>query len=237
MIRKETHRQEELERHYNHLYTNSIEKIKNGDYQLDDKLNDSGLDQRLGITLIARITGESKQNIQKFLLNVQNIEPDQYYYLNGDLHITIMPLITSHIGFDVNSVPVEDYVHLIKESVADIESFNIIFKGITASPSCIMIQGFLADDTLDQLRDKIRKTFRESKLKNTLDDRYPLITAHSTAIRFRQEIKDPSKLLDLLKTYEDTLFGTLEVKSLELTLNNWYHSISDTLYTFNLKDQ
>lgn len=237
MVSKDTHRQTELEQHYNNLYNESFTKIRNGDYQLDEMLKVLGKDKRLGITLITRIKGEPKQNIGKFLLQVQEIEPTQYYYLNNDLHITVMPLITSHVDFDLQNVPLEDYIQLIKQSLTDIGPFNIIFKGITASPSCIMIKGFLEDDTLDRLRNNMRLTFRSSKLENTLDNRYPLITAHSTVIRFKNDIADTDKLLNLLEAYKDTFFGTLMVKSLELTCNNWYHSISDTLHTFDLKDK
>lgn len=231
------HRQEELELHYNNLYESSVARIKNGDYETDEMLQHPEEDKRLGITLIARIKNAPKEAIESFLLKAQQIEPNQYYYVNNDLHITIMPLITSHNDFNIQDVRLEDYVQLIQESISNMPSFKIVFKGVTASPSCVMIKGFLGDDTLDRIRNNLRQTFRNSKMKNTLDDRYSLTTAHSTAIRFKDQLRDTDTLLDLLESSKDTFFGTLEVESLELTCNNWYHSISNTLHKFDLNNK
>ena len=61
-----------LKTHYNNLYTESIKKISNANYQIDE-LIDSSLDQRFGITLIIKPSIEVKNEIQKFLNQLKSI--------------------------------------------------------------------------------------------------------------------------------------------------------------------
>lgn len=209
-----------LAEHYNKLYNDSITKILNGDYEIDH-LIDSDTDQRFGITLVIRPNEATNNHIQQFLTEAKAIEPDQYYYQNADIHITLMSIISCYEGFDLSNINVEDYVKLIQQVLAKHKSFNIQFKGLTASPSCILIQGFLTE-TLNGIREDLRTAFKNSDLKQSIDQRYAIQTAHSTVIRFRSELKNKEALIDLIEKYRDYDFGTFEIKQVELVYNDWY---------------
>ncbi|WP_233783370.1 hypothetical protein [Flavivirga eckloniae] len=131
-----------LKDHYNTLYRESIRKISNDNYQIDN-LIDSPLDKRFGITLIIRPPLEVKNKIQEFLNKLKAIEPNQYYYQNSDIHITVMSIISCYDGFHLKNIDISEYIKVINQSLNYNTELEINFKGITASPSCLMVQGFM----------------------------------------------------------------------------------------------
>ncbi|MDP4290653.1 MAG: mutarotase [Bacteroidota bacterium] len=224
-----------LAEHYHNLYQDSIRKIISDEYQIDKLIHFPG-DHRLGITLIIRPGNQVKNKIQGFLDELKAIDPCQYYYPDSDIHVTLMSIISCYEGFDLSGISIADYVEVINEILTDQKGFEIEFKGITASPSCIMIQGFFKDDTLNGLRDRLRMKFRSLALQQTIDARYAIQTAHSTVVRFCKPISGKSDFIDVLEKYRDYPFGTFKVNSVFLVCNDWYQRERATkeLYTFNL---
>lgn len=210
-----------LKEHYNTLYQESIQKIQSDVYEVD-KLIDSDSDKRFGITLLLRPDNSVRSTIQKFLSEVSLIEPKQYFYPDSDLHVTVMSIISCYDGFNLKQITIKDYVDTIKESLMSMNSFKINFRGLTASPSCLMVQGFLEDDTLNQIRDKLRISFKNSDLEQSMDKRYAIQTAHSTIFRLKKKFKNKESFLEIVDEYRDYDFGTFNVNSLELVYNDWY---------------
>jgi len=209
-----------LAEHYNKLYRDSIAKIANGNYEID-RLIDSDADNRFGITLVIRPDAATNHKIQHFLAEAKAYEPDQYYYQNADIHITLMSIISCYDGFDLKDINVQDYIDIIKKVLIRHKPFKIQFKGLTASPSCILVQGFLTD-ILNEIRYDLRADFKNSDLQQSIDKRYAIQTAHATVIRFRSELIHTNALLSLIEKYRDFDFGTFEVKEIELVYNDWY---------------
>ncbi len=211
----------DLSKHYNNLYQKSIEKIIDDTYHIDDQI-DSSLDNRFGITLLIRPSIEVKSSIQCFLDELRIIDSEQYYYPNSDIHITVMSIISCYSGFNLATISVSDYVEIIEKSLVGINSFEINFKGITVSPSAIMIQGFVGNNFLDDLRNNLRNNFKNSGLEESIDKRYSISTAHSTVVRFRKKIKNKEKLIEILEKYRDFNFGKFTVEKYDLVFNDWY---------------
>jgi hypothetical protein len=211
----------DLAKHYDGLYLDAVRKIKSGEYQTDN-LIDSLSDNRFGITLLIRPNNQVKAKIVEFLKDLNVIEPGQYYYPKSDIHITVMSIISCYSGFDLSRISVEDYVALIEKSINGYKPFEIEFRGITASPSCVMIQGFLKDDTLNEIRDTLRVNFRNTNLEQSIDKRYSIQIAHSTVVRFRKELERKDDFINVLDRYRNFNFGTFCVDSLELVYNDWY---------------
>ncbi|MFI0430878.1 mutarotase [Mariniflexile sp. HMF6888] len=226
-----------LAEHYNNLYAQSVKSILSDDYQLDD-LIDSPLDNRFGITLLIRPSLEVKNNIQKFLNELKEIEPNQYYYDNSDIHITIMSIISCYNGFKLESIQTSKYVELIKKSLANISNIEIEFKGITASTSCLMIQGFMNNDILNELRNNLREKFKNSNLQQSIDQRYTIQTAHATVVRFKEKFHQKNNFLEVVKKYREQNFGTFSVETVELVYNDWYQRAKfvEKLSEFSIKN-
>lgn len=225
-----------LSDYYNSLYKNSVEKIKKGILEVDP-LIDSSADNRFGITLLARPPLQVKERIQQFLQELRNIDNQQYYYPDSDIHITIMSVISCYEGFMLKNIHLPDYIDIIEKSIQDIQSFPVQFKGITASPSCVMIQGFLQTEMLNSLRNNLRTNFRNSHLEQSIDKRYAVHTAHATVVRFRKDLSNTPEFIKVLENYRHYNFGTFQVTNPELVLNDWYQREEHVqkLHSFKLK--
>lgn len=210
-----------LKEHYSELYKESINRISSDKYEIDC-LIDSKFDKRFGLTLLIRPSNEVKDKIQKFLCELKKVEPNQYYYPNSDIHITIMSIISCYEGFDLEKIDLSKYTELIKQCLPLNENIKIQFNGLTASNSCIMLQGFMSNDIINDIRDRLRVEFKNSELEQSLDKRYPIQTAHSTIVRFRKELNQKDNFLKIIDKYIDYDFGTFEIEKIELVYNDWY---------------
>lgn len=218
-----------LTQHYDQLYKNSAEIILAGNYTLDSQINNTS-DSRFGITLLIRPSEKIKANIQLFLDELKAVEPAQYYYPNADIHITVMSIISCYEGFSLDKISVEDYIKIIQESLVYLGEIKIEFRGVTASPSALMIQGFPADESLNTLRNKLRDNFKKSTLQQSIDSRYAIATAHSTVMRFQEKLQNPEKLIDVAEKFRDYNFGEFTVDKLELVYNDWYQREQNTVH-------
>lgn len=225
-----------LENHYTILYNESIEKIRSSNYSIDERI-DSTDDDRRGLTLLLRPDDAVKNEIQHFLSELKLIEPRQYYYRDSDIHVTVMGIVSCYSGFCLSQINLDDYIQLVQESLQGCGSFEIEFRGITASPSCLMVQGFLKDNTLNEIRTNLRNNFKHSDLEQSIDKRYTIHTAHSTIFRIREKLADKEGFLKLADANRNRYFGSFTADTVELVYNDWYQRIENvqTLHRFVLK--
>ncbi|MDR7372133.1 mutarotase [Flavobacterium aquidurense] len=222
-----------LQSHYNQLYKNSAKAILDGNYKIDNQINNAS-DSRFGITLLIRPNDVIKAKIQLFLDELKKVDSEQYYYPNSDIHITVMSIISCYEDFTLDKIKTYDYIEIIQKSLIDIDEIKIEFKGVTASPSAIMIQGFPVNDSLNNLRDKLRENFKKSTLEQSIDSRYSISTAHSTVLRFQEKLQNPKQLLKVVEKFRDFDFGEFTVDKLELVYNDWYQRESNTRHLADL---
>jgi len=206
--------------HYNNLYENSIDEIRTEGCKTDSLIK-SPTDNRFGITLLIRPPLLVKKRIDIFLKELKNIDNQQYYYPLSDIHITVMSIISCADGFDLKNISIPNYIRIIENSIQDVGKFRIKFKGITASTSTIMIQGFYGE-ILNTLRNNLRINFQRSHLEQTIDKRYSIKTGHSTVVRFQNKLEQENNYLEALEKYKDFDFGEFEVNRVELVFNDWY---------------
>lgn len=217
----------DLHEHYNDLWENSLQKFKENDFNHDNLINDK-TDTRRGITLLIRPTTSVKKKVEAFLKEIKEMEPDQYYYPNSDIHLTIMSIISCYEGFKLSDIKQADYITLVQDCLTGLSNISINFKGITASESGVMIQGFPKNDALEELRSRLRRVFKSSPLQQTLDKRYNIQTAHLTVMRFTSKLQNKSRFIDALKYHRDLDFGCSEDLQCELVFNDWYQRLSNT---------
>ena len=198
-----------LTEHYKKLYKSSIRSIENEDYKTD-LLIDSPGDRRFGITLLIRPPENIKNRIQVFLKDLKQVDPSQYYYPNSDIHITVMSIISCYEGFQLDQISISNYIDLINESLNGIDRFEIKLKGITASNSGIMIQGFPENDNLNNLRNNLRTKFKNSDLEQSIDKRYSIQTAHSTVVRFRTKLQNKNEFLKIIESCKFLILKVLK---------------------------
>lgn len=217
----------DLAAHYTRLWETTKQKIQEtGGYELDP-LIDAPDDLRRGITLVIRPSQEVKVRMQSFLQELRALEPEQYYYPASDLHVTVLSIISCYPGFRLEDIVLSDYVARVRQALVGIRPFAIHYQGITASPSCVLAQGFPQDDMLGRLRDQLRTAFKSSGLQQSIDARYTLQTAHSTVLRFRMPLRQPAAFLEKLESLREHDFGLSPITGAELVFNDWYQREQD----------
>lgn len=222
----------DLIEHYNQLYTKFSQAIKTGNYSLDCEINNPS-DNRFGLTLLIRPDETVKDRIKLFLEKLKAIDPAQYYYPDSDIHITVMSIISCYSGFDYTTVPIPKYIEIIQKSIFDLGEIKIAFKGVTASASAIIIQGFPSGESLNNLRDKLRENFKKSTLEQSIDSRYTIAAAHSTVMRFQEKLQNPDQLIAVVEQYRDYDFGEFTVRNIEFVYNDWYQRENNTVLLRN----
>jgi 2'-5' RNA ligase len=226
-----------MEQIYDTMWKNALGCFQDGRFETDSRIDDPA-DTRRGITLRFKPSGVVLGAFARFLKKAKTIEPNQYYYEREDIHITVMSLVTCQEGYHIRDSDTAQYVSLIRSCISDLEPFQIKFQGITASPSCVLAQGFVPDEELYRFRAVLRSSFKESSLHHSIDRRYALETAHCTLIRLRTELSDPRRFITLLQEARDRLFGTTLTTELELVDADWYHrhDLVRILETFPVKN-
>ncbi|WP_286858480.1 MULTISPECIES: 2'-5' RNA ligase family protein [Sphingobacterium] len=212
-----------LIQHYDNMFNQSIGQISRGEIEIDQQI-DNDRDRRRGLTLLIRPNDEIKAHVGAFQDELMKIDGVQYYQPSSDLHVTALSIISCYEGFDLSDIQIQDYEDIISQSLNDIPSTELKFKGITASREAVLIQGFPMGDGLEILRDKLRSNFSSSALQQHIDSRYRLATAHMTSVRFRKELRSPDKFGTKLQDYRAAEFGEMKIESLELVYNDWYQN-------------
>lgn len=211
----------DLDNYYNKLWKQSLQKFSSNEFEFDPSINSED-DNRYGITLLARPSKEVKQHVSTILEEIRNIAPHQYYYPESDLHVTILSIISCHAGFSLDQIDPADYEKVVQSAIDSIAPFEIEFSGLTASPSCILVQGFPRNDQLNILRNELREKFKKFSLQHSIDKRYQLQTAHMTAVRFKESIENAERFISKITQLRDRNFGSCIIDQVELVGNDWY---------------
>jgi len=224
---------DKLIKHYEALWNQSLTGFESGLFDVDPML-DTNSDNRRGMSLVIKPPKHIYQQVMPLLDALRMVEPDQYYYPSSDLHITVMPIISCYDGFEIKVIDLEKYISAISDSILSIP--KITFSGLTASQACVMLRGYSENNSLDEFRNKLRRNFDKNGLVHSMDQRYRMVTAHSTIVRFKSRPKQVAKFLEVLNQFKHTEFGSFQVDKYELVYNDWYQKQANNehLHTFNV---
>lgn len=217
-----------LAEHYHAMREEAISRLLTTGVEPDPLLL-SGQDTRRGITLLARPPEPVTAAISRVLADVQPAAPEQYYYPAADMHLTILSIISCYPSFRLTDIDPAAYQEVVRAALAQVGPLTIRYAGLTASAGGLMVQGFPEDDALNHLRNELRAAFRRSGLRQSIDERYTLQTAHSTVLRFTSPLPHPAQLVAVLQRHEHTPIGTFQVDTLELVYNDWYQRAANTV--------
>lgn len=214
----------ELRARYDSLWANALSHFARAGVEVDPHLLQPEQDGRRGLTLLARPAEAVSARISNFLGQLTPVLPGQYLYPRASLHMTVLSLFTATEAFAAYYEQLPAYQRAVEQVVRQVTPFTISFRGITASPGSIMLQGFPHGAVLNQTRDALRAALTAEGLTRGLDTRYRLTTAHVTVLRFERQPVDMAALQTALTQYRDYDFGEMRVERLELVKNDWYMS-------------
>jgi 2'-5' RNA ligase len=226
----------DLRAHYDAMWDRAWPDVSRGDVECDSHLAD-GLDPRRGLTLIARPDAALADRFEAVQDALLGADPQQYRQPLPDLHMTVLSLFTVTDDYAPHLARRADYAAAARTALEDLPAFDIDFEGITISRGAVLVKGFPRDGTLERLRARLRDALRTRGLAGTLDQRYRLVTAHSTVLRFIAPPGDPARLAEALAALRDMPLGTMRVHSLQLVINDWYMSSAavEPVATFTLQ--
>lgn len=198
--------------------------FEQGRPQIDAHLADKTRDRRRGVSLIFRVPAAVQAGITILLEQLEVDFPGQYFYEPEELHVTVVTLISATELWRREMGDVKAFRGIVRDVLRQHHSFEVEFRGVTAAPNAVLIQGFPKDGTLENIRAGLRHTFAERGFANRLDRRYANSAAHVTAMRFRQPDADWKRLATVLAMNRQRPFGAMRVAALQLLWSDWYAS-------------
>lgn len=214
----------DLYAHYDAMWTGAWPHVAAGAVDLETHLI-GGRDPGRGLTVIARPGPALAARCAAAQERIAAAGgPAQILQAQADLHLTVLSLFSVTEEFAPHLTHRDAYAAGTRAAVAGLPPFDVDFTGITISRGAVVACGFPRDDTLAVLRSRLRDALRARGLGATLDQRYRLVTAHMTLMRFAAPPHDPARLTAALAELRDAPLGTMRVDALELVVNDWYMS-------------
>lgn len=212
-----------LQAHYDAMWERAFAAVAAGDIDCDARLA-AGPDPRRGVTVVARPGAALAARFDALLDRLGALEPGQYRHPAPDMHLTVLSLFTVGADYAPALARLDDYRAAVREAVRGSVPFAIEFRGITLSRGALLACGFPQDDALETLRERLRAGLRARSLDGTLDQRYRLVTAHATLLRFVRPLQAPARFARELEALRAAPLGTMAVDRVQLVVNDWYMS-------------
>jgi 2'-5' RNA ligase len=213
---------------YEQLWAEAASAFERGSPSLDTHLLDKSKDLRRSAGLAVRPPKAVQEKISSFLEQLATIAPGQYFYRPEEFHVTVLTIISGTEFWRKEIRQLAACRAVIHEVLSRQKSFTIRFRGVTASPGAVIIQGFPTDDTLEKIRAELREAFAQTGLGDRLDRRYKINSAHITATRFCRPQTDWKRLAALLSENRETDFGEMTADRIQLLWGDWYASAETT---------
>jgi len=223
---------------YDQLWHRGSAALEHGRPQLDAFLMNRNSDLRRAYTLVFRPSAEIREAVGRFLVEVEQIAPEQHFYAPGELHTTVLSVIPGSVSWQERLPELPRMRGLIAGVLRGKKPFNIEYRGVTASADAVMVQGFPCDEMLSHLRDALRAAFNMSGVGADIDRRYKVSAAHITVMRYGALGTDWKRLLELLRANRTTEFGEMRVTEVQLISGDWYASAEsvELVETFELQE-
>jgi len=213
---------------YEKLWQDAVTALMRGEPQLDAHLLNRAGDMRRGVTIVLRPSPAVCGRVKAYIDRLAAVCPGQHFYRPEELHVTVLSIISGTEYWQKEILKLPAYRAVIRDVLSKQRPFKLDFKGITATPNSVMIQGFPAGNGLALVRDELRSAFARAGYSGLLDRRYKISAAHMTIMRFCRPETDWKRLLALLEEGRKLDFGMMEVDCLQLIQADWYAS-TDTL--------
>jgi 2'-5' RNA ligase len=209
---------------YEQLWKDAALLFERGEVKADPYLSTGAEDLRRGVTLVFRPSATVRKSAMDYIRRLAAIWPEQYFYGPEQLHVTVLSIVTVTERWQQEMERVKACRPLIGEALDRQHSFRVSFRGVTAAPDGVMIQGFPAHDGLRSIREVLREAFRDAGFGDMPDRRYKATAAHMSVMRVRKPGGAAERLVSFLKESRERDFGECQIASFELIWSDWYAS-------------
>jgi len=158
---------------YEQLWRDALPAFARGEPRLDAHLPDKSTDRRRGVSLAIGLPASVQARIKSFLDQLAGDFSGQYLYQPEELHVTVLSLISATEFWRKEMSDLAAFREILRENLRGQRSFKLEFRGVTAAPNAVLIQGFPLGDGLARIREAVRRGFAKRGFAGRLDRRYP----------------------------------------------------------------
>jgi hypothetical protein len=151
------------------------------DLDLANELRRPNTDQRCGINFVCRPTTEIRKAITGIQKHLNNLEPEQYYYPELDIHLTLLEMCHSRMPQEVIEIA-NDLTSKLLSLFQDVASFTLYSPALSLDRRGCALTFLPSNDTLQLSRDLLAIRLRDSGIP--LAPRYKATSAHVSIMRY-----------------------------------------------------
>ncbi|WP_108652650.1 2'-5' RNA ligase family protein [Dongshaea marina] len=210
---------EAIKLNFEQIEKSHAEKLAQGYIAVDPWLQRQSEDNRIGLTLLFHV-GAQLQSYPSICSDYKPFEDYLYLYPQGDLHITLFDIFPAVSGFSISSDALNQYRKAMVELFREIAPFQIDLEGVLFTDSAGLMKGF-DGLKLHQIRTAIREKL--TALKLLYQERFESRIAHITFCRFKDELTQPLKLLQLNQKLRNQPLGSLQITEVDLVIHDYYN--------------
>ena len=177
-------------------------------------------DLRTGLTLRVKPPSSVCEQLHEHLMKA-NLPDAVYCYPPGDMHITLLTLVSGRVGYHPDAGDIAIYVQALNPFFST--RSNIYFKmyQMKAVSNGFVLTGTSRLNALEFLRSKLSADLHQLPERLHPTPRYHLTQAHMTLGRFRDIPVRWHRLLNLMSRPSPVQYFV--GSEVELVHNDWYH--------------
>ena len=175
------------------------------------------MSKRWGISAIFRIPEVMSERFEAIVSDLRQWTGDAHLlYDNSNLHTTIFAFECYRENVLPDDEAVQQFTIILRELASDYRSLDIIYQGLSANRTGIIVQGYPLTTHLQHLRKAIQDRLRTAKLLSGPDAEQLRQGAHVSLVVFGGLIHAATKLASYIATNRDTYYGTASIQQIQI---------------------
>ena len=200
---------------YEHMWNASKAPLARGLIEPDPIPSEGG--RNWGVSAIVRPTEPVLNRLEDAAKEVSELTgPEHAIYDASNLHITLRTLETYRSHVTEKDLLIRQYAGILKEIAHQSGPIRISYRGLTATRTSIIAQGWPLDDTFQTLRERFHKQLARTGLSDGPESNSIRQIAHTSLVVFGGSISSPGSLVDYIEANRTTNYGPTEITKIEI---------------------
>lgn len=206
---------EKITLNYNKLWEDSKYDLAKGFVESDPE--PCAGSARWGISAVIRITGGLANVLEKAAIGLTEFTGrQQVVYNTTNLHTTLRSIEPYRIDITDNDERVQAYTQILRAIAQQYNSFRILYKGLTANKTGVLVQGWPIGDDFQAIRLAFHSKLHDHHLLSGPEDQNLRQTAHTSLIVFSSPLPYPKLFVEFIETNRHLGYGIMTVTSFEV---------------------
>jgi len=200
---------------YDRMWQQSYDDLVRG--HVDPDPVPIAMSKRWGISVIFRIPQVMSERFEAIVSDLRQWTCDTHVlYDISNLHTTIFAFECYRENVQQDDEAVQRYTNILRELAREYTSFDIVYEGLSANRTGIIVQGYPLATQLQHLRHALQDRLRTAKLLSGPDAEQLRQGAHVSLVVFGGPIKAATPLTSYIAANRDTYYGTATIQRIQL---------------------